>query len=116
MSIFSEHAMNKNKLSFYSLAHLPQLLVEKGAIMEEYQGWERPAWFSQTNKVKILSYDYGGYYGVAKNQNDDYRELVEKERGFHFSPYDEMVSQRNENIFKNRERQVRKQEKLSIMK
>ncbi|KAK9296853.1 hypothetical protein QLX08_009258 [Tetragonisca angustula] len=67
------------------------LLVEKGAIMEEYQGWERPAWFSQTNKVKILSYDYGGYYGVAKNQNDDYRELVEKERGFHFSPYDEMI-------------------------
>lgn len=93
----------------YSLAHLPQLLVEKGAVMEEYQGWERPAWFFPTNKVKILSYDYGGYYGVAKNQNDNYRVLVEKERGFHFSPYDEMVSQwKYENIFKNGERQVRK--------
>ncbi|KAK1119400.1 hypothetical protein K0M31_013230 [Melipona bicolor] len=67
------------------------LLVEKGAIMEEYQGWERPAWFFPTNKVKILSYDYGGYYGVAKNQNDNYRALVEKERGFHFSPYDEII-------------------------
>ena len=83
----------------YSLAHLSQqLLVEKGAIMEEYQGWERPAWFFSTNNVKILSYDFGGYYGVAKNQNDNYRALLEKEHGFHFSPYDEIVSQWSENI------------------
>ncbi|XP_060812640.1 sarcosine dehydrogenase, mitochondrial [Bombus pascuorum] len=67
------------------------LLVEEGAIMEECQGWERPAWFSPTNKVEILSYDYGGHYGTEKNQNDNYRTILEKEYSFNFSPYNEII-------------------------
>ncbi|XP_012238092.1 sarcosine dehydrogenase, mitochondrial [Bombus impatiens] len=67
------------------------LLVEDGAIMEECQGWERPAWFSPTNKVEILSYDYGGHYGTAKNQNDYYRTILEKEYSFNFSSYNEII-------------------------
>ncbi|XP_068968504.1 sarcosine dehydrogenase, mitochondrial isoform X2 [Bombus flavifrons] len=67
------------------------LLVEDGAIMEECQGWERPAWFSPTKKVEILSYDYGGHYGTAKNQNDYYRTILEKEYSFNFSPYNEII-------------------------
>lgn len=84
--------MHHEKVKHSYLFNVLQLLVEDGAIMEECQGWERPAWFSPTNKVEILSYDYGGHYGTAKNQNDYYRTILEKEYSFNFSSYNEIVS------------------------
>ena len=66
-------------------------LVNRGAVMEERQGWERPGWFSLNKKIEIMPYDYGGYYGMAKNKNDKYREILEKEYNFQISPYDNIV-------------------------
>lgn len=63
--------------------------------MEERQGWERPGWFSLNKKVEIMPYDYGGYYGMPKNKNDEYREILEKEYNFQISPYDNIVSLSN---------------------
>ncbi|XP_017887261.1 sarcosine dehydrogenase, mitochondrial [Ceratina calcarata] len=62
-----------------------ELLVERGAIMEDCQGWERPAWFSN-KKVEILPYAYN-----ETNRDDKYREIVEKECTFNLSPYDQII-------------------------
>lgn len=63
--------------------------------MQERQGWERPGWFYLTKKLKIMPYDYGGYYKTPKNKNDEYRAILEKEYSFQFSLYDNMVSFKN---------------------
>lgn len=70
------------------------LLVEKGAIMEERQGWERPGWFNLTKKIKILSHDYSGCdttLGDQAHQTDEYRNILEKEYSFQLSPYDNII-------------------------
>ncbi|XP_054008164.1 sarcosine dehydrogenase, mitochondrial [Hylaeus anthracinus] len=67
------------------------LLIEEGAVMEERQGWERPGWFYLNKKLKIIPYDYGGYYNKPKNENYEYRTVLEKEYSFHLSPYDKII-------------------------
>lgn len=60
--------------------------------MEERQGWERPGWFLPDNKtVKILPYDYGGYYDTTKNADDAYADILKAECTFNFSPHDDIV-------------------------
>ncbi|XP_076161806.1 sarcosine dehydrogenase, mitochondrial-like isoform X3 [Ptiloglossa arizonensis] len=68
-----------------------ELLIKEGAVMQERQGWERPGWFYLTKKLKIMPYDYGGYYKTPKNKNDEYRAILEKEYSFQFSLYDNMI-------------------------
>ncbi|CAK9810550.1 Sarcosine dehydrogenase, mitochondrial [Anthophora plagiata] len=64
------------------------LLVKEGAIMEECQGWERPGWFSSTENVEITLYNG---YGTSGNMHDAYSTIVEKERSFNFSPYNNII-------------------------
>ncbi|XP_076755351.1 sarcosine dehydrogenase, mitochondrial-like [Xylocopa sonorina] len=67
------------------------LLVERGAFMEECQGWERPAWFFLTGKERITPYDYNTHYNTERKPDDKYWMTLEKEYNFHFSPYNEII-------------------------
>lgn len=67
------------------------MLVEKGAFMEECQGWERPGWFSSTKSVEALPYNYAGCCDTAESRNHEYRAILEEEYTFNFSPYSNTV-------------------------
>ncbi|XP_043254567.1 sarcosine dehydrogenase, mitochondrial isoform X1 [Colletes gigas] len=67
------------------------LFVEEGAVMEERQGWERPGWFYRNKKLKVMPYDYGGYCEIPRNENDEYRAILEKEYSFQLSSYDNII-------------------------
>ncbi|XP_076233334.1 sarcosine dehydrogenase, mitochondrial-like [Calliopsis andreniformis] len=56
------------------------LLLEKGAIMEERQGWERPGWFYSTETISTIG-----------NQSDEYRSILENEYTFQLSPYNSTI-------------------------
>lgn len=55
--------------------------------MEEYLGWERPAWYSD-KKVEILQYDY-----KETNRDDEYSDILKREYNFNSSPYDKIIQE-----------------------
>ncbi|XP_014608110.1 PREDICTED: sarcosine dehydrogenase, mitochondrial isoform X1 [Polistes canadensis] len=66
------------------------LLVMKGAVMEERQGWERPGWFLKNGTAAILSYKYDMAINKA---NNEYRKILETERTFNFPPHHNIIKE-----------------------
>ncbi|KAK0090478.1 hypothetical protein PV325_013384 [Microctonus aethiopoides] len=67
------------------------LLLKHGAVMEEAQGWERPAWYQPGKVTLILPYDYYGSYGTMKNKKNDYAEILKKEHTFGFPEHHDTI-------------------------
>ncbi|XP_066595213.1 sarcosine dehydrogenase, mitochondrial [Prorops nasuta] len=69
------------------------MLIEKGAVMEERQGWERPGWFLKDKTVTVQPYDFYGQYGSALNEDNEYKLIMEKDCSFDLSPYHDIIGE-----------------------
>jgi sarcosine dehydrogenase len=66
-------------------------MVNEGAVMEQRQGWERPAWYLKDGTAPILPYDYYGNYGSKKNESHKYEEILSQDHTFNFPVHHENV-------------------------
>ncbi|KAJ8681464.1 hypothetical protein QAD02_017251 [Eretmocerus hayati] len=69
----------------FKVSPFHELLVEEGAVMEECQGWERPAWYlTKGRTAPVPQYDYYGSYGNPKHESNAYLQVLEQEHTFEF--------------------------------
>ncbi|KAB0799571.1 hypothetical protein PPYR_07451 [Photinus pyralis] len=62
-----------------------EILVENGAVMEQSQEWERPAYFLKGRAAPVSQYDWYGCYGHNENTDKRYPEEIKKEYTFELS-------------------------------
>lgn len=67
-------------------------LILNGAVMEEKQGWERPAFFyKEMAPINVPAYDWYGAYGHALNTDKTYARMVQGDETYAFSKHHERV-------------------------
>lgn len=67
-------------------------MIDKGAVMEEKQGWERPGYFVTGNKIEIPHYDWYGNYGHKKHEQNIYEEKLLGDCKYEVSEHHDLVS------------------------
>uniref|UniRef100_A0A8C9VKN1 Sarcosine dehydrogenase, mitochondrial n=1 Tax=Scleropages formosus TaxID=113540 RepID=A0A8C9VKN1_SCLFO len=70
---------------------LHKVLQDQGCVFQERHGWERPGWFSRDGSAPVLDYDYYGAYGISKNHNYKYSNLLSKEYTFDFPLHHDVI-------------------------
>ncbi|KAJ8286596.1 hypothetical protein GJAV_G00040960 [Gymnothorax javanicus] len=72
---------------------LHKVLQDQGCVFQERHGWERPGWFNPEGPAPVLDYDYYGVYGISKNANYKYNDLLGKEYTFTFPPHHNVIKE-----------------------
>ncbi|KAJ8339020.1 hypothetical protein SKAU_G00358060 [Synaphobranchus kaupii] len=70
-----------------------KLLLDQGCVFQERHGWERPGWFTPHGPAPVLDYDYYGAYGLSKNTNHKYSDLLGEEYTFSFPPHHHVIQE-----------------------
>ncbi|XP_057317314.1 sarcosine dehydrogenase, mitochondrial-like [Hydractinia symbiolongicarpus] len=71
-----------------------EVLAEAGCFFQERHGWERPGWFSKTEKPKLLPYDwYGSYEGTPAHQDYTYNKLLKDDYTFGFPKHFDTIGE-----------------------
>ncbi|KAK5643150.1 hypothetical protein RI129_006995 [Pyrocoelia pectoralis] len=65
--------------------------VARGAVMDQAQGWERPAYYIKDRTAPVRDYDWYGYYGHVANSDKRYEKELEKELTFDFSKQSDLI-------------------------
>ncbi|KAF5292543.1 hypothetical protein FQR65_LT01689 [Abscondita terminalis] len=78
-----------------------QVLLDKGAVMEQSQGFERPGYFLKTGTSSVLTYDWYGCYGYLKNVDTTYVTQLETDYTFDFSKNFDLISDESLSARKN---------------
>lgn len=66
--------------------------MAKGAVMEQVQGVERPAYYVKDRTVPVRGYDWYGAYDHVRNPDNRYEKELEGDRTFGFSAHHHAVS------------------------
>lgn len=68
-------------------------MVQKGAVMEEKQGWERPGYFLKDGQTVVVPpYDWYGNYGNKKHEQNEYEDKLIGDCKYGFSDHHKLVS------------------------
>ncbi|KAF5294010.1 hypothetical protein FQA39_LY13564 [Lamprigera yunnana] len=61
-----------------------EVMLQKGAIMEQSQGWEQAGYFLKNDVAPICKYDWYGCYGNTLNEDNTYKHQLQKDLTFEF--------------------------------
>ncbi|KAK9875708.1 hypothetical protein WA026_009505 [Henosepilachna vigintioctopunctata] len=70
-----------------------EALVARGAVMEQVQGFERPAYYVKDRTVPVRGYDWYGNYDHVKNPDQRYEKELEGEYTFGFSKHHHAIGE-----------------------
>ncbi|XP_018327368.1 sarcosine dehydrogenase, mitochondrial [Agrilus planipennis] len=70
-----------------------EILVANGAVMEQAQGWERPAYFIKDSTAPVRGYDWYGHYDHMDNPDKRYEKHLKGDYTFGFSRHHNIIKE-----------------------